>query len=484
MRILPWFPRSYATALIGAFSLAIAPLAIALGHATLQIYNLADRSEAWVERAAELGTEVRAMREALVEIERTTRQAEVLGTTALIETLTRQTGRFDASAARIAHLVGSARAGELQAGAARSVQALAGEFRRGQAVAALAMLPDLEAAASALDAHIQDALTNERAALAARPSEVSTELAWIAGLALPLTLTLVALFAWRLGAPVRHLGAAMRRLGDGDLSTPVAVRGPREIARLGEGLEWLRARLATLESARERFLRGVSHDLKTPIAAIAEGGALLDDELYGALTPKQRAVVDLIAQNAARLLERIENLLRAASIAPSTSPLAARVNLADVARAVLEEHRLTLEHRGLRIDARLVAAEVSGDAERLRIAIDNLLSNAIKVSPAGARIHLVLAIDGGQAQLEVLDQGPGLAPGEEEEIFRLATRGSAARTLGTRGSGQGLAIAREFAEAHGGRLFAAPAERGARFVLLLPLATGAATAGATAAPMP
>jgi signal transduction histidine kinase len=113
---------------------------------------------------------------------------------------------------------------------------------------------------------------------------------------------------------------------------------------------------------------------------------------------------------------------------------------------------------------------VLGDAERLRIVVDNVLSNAIKVSPGGGVITVTLSTDGEVARLEVADQGPGLAPGEEEMIFRLGTRGSAAFALGTRGSGQGLAIAREFAELYGGKLFAAPSHHGARFVLLLPLA--------------
>ena len=136
----------------------------------------------------------------------------------------------------------------------------------------------------------------------------------------------------------------------------------------------------------------------------------------------------------------------------------------------LEDSRLALEHRGLRTEVDTVAAPVLGAAERLRIVIDNVLSNAIKVSPDGGRIALTLSTDGEVARLEVSDEGPGLAPGEEEMIFRLGTRGSAAFALGTRGTGQGLAIAREFAEQYGGKLFAAPSSHGARFILLLPLA--------------
>jgi two-component system, NtrC family, sensor histidine kinase GlrK len=468
---LSWFPRSYAAALIGAFALVIAPLAIALGHATLQLYGLAERSEASVARAAELGTAARGMREAVLEIERTTRQAEVLGTAQLRETYLRQVERLEAAAAQITRAAPGPDAERLRSTMKAAIDGISDAFRRGHAIVALDLLPNLSQASAGLEEYAQDILTRERAALAARPGEVSAEFALIAALAVPLALALAAVFAWRLGFPVRRLGTAMRRLGEGDLTTAVAVDGPREIAQLGAGLEWLRQRLVMLENARERFLRGVSHDLKTPIAAIAEGGALLGDELYGTLSSKQHAVVELITQNAARLLERIETMLRAASMSPAAAPsLGEPVDLASVARAALEDSRLALEHRSLKTQVELVAAPVLGDAERLRIVIDNVLSNAIKVSPGGGVISVTLSTDGEVARLEVADQGPGLAPGEEEMIFRLGTRGSAAFALGTRGSGQGLAIAREFAELYGGKLFAAPSHHGARFVLLLPLA--------------
>jgi two-component system sensor histidine kinase GlrK len=471
MRPSLWFPPSYAGALLGAFALVLAPLAVALGLGMLQLQRLAERSQASVVRAADLAAQSRSLREALREIERTTRQSEVLGPAAVLDTYDRQRERLTAATAALlkADSEPDWRAGvQAVIAAERSVNALMRGNRAGDAVDALATL---QAAVEAFDQQAQELGAAERDALARLPGEASIRLVWVGAAAVPLAIALAAWFAWRLGEPVRRLGAAMRRLGDGDLETPVAVGGPREVALLGDGLEWLRERLRSLESARERFLRGVSHDLKTPIAAIAEGGALLNDELYGKLSAQQRAVVDLIGHNTARLLERVEELLRAAVIAPAVArPSANTVDLGEVVRRVLADHRLALEARTLRVEADLPAVVVAGDPERLRIVIDNLASNAIKVSPPGAAIGIALARDGALARLDVVDQGPGLAPGEEETIFRLGNRGSAAQRLGTRGSGQGLAIAREFAESLGGRVYAQPSDQGAHFVLTVPLA--------------
>jgi two-component system sensor histidine kinase GlrK len=268
----------------------------------------------------------------------------------------------------------------------------------------------------------------------------------------------------------------MRRLGQGDLDTPVSVQGVTDIKRLGDRLEWLRQRLATLEATRSRFLRSMSHDLKTPIAAVAEGAASLDEELYGPLTPQQRSVVGVIRHNTDRLLARIEALLRGdratADGQPGGSASAlSRVELAAVVRNVLEDHALALSHRRLRLDSLADnPSAVVGDADGLRVVIDNMISNAVKFSPPGGRIEVSMKSQQHEVHLSVLDDGPGVAPGEEERIFDPAVRGSAALSSGAPGSGHGLAIARDIAAAHGGRLQVRDVGRrsGAHFMLTLP----------------
>jgi signal transduction histidine kinase len=115
-------------------------------------------------------------------------------------------------------------------------------------------------------------------------------------------------------------------------------------------------------------------------------------------------------------------------------------------------------------------AWVAGDADGLRVVIDNLVSNAIKFSPPGGAIDVRLETMDQDVKVTVSDEGPGVAPGEEERIFDPAVRGSAAVASGAPGSGHGLAIARDIAQSHGGRLRVQDPGRkgGAQFALQLP----------------
>ena len=84
-------------------------------------------------------------------------------------------------------------------------------------------------------------------------------------------------FGLWLSRPMARLEQAIGRLGDNRFDQPIDVRGPADIRRLGQQLDWLRQRLADLEAEKSRFLRHVSHELKTPLSALCEGAALLDD---------------------------------------------------------------------------------------------------------------------------------------------------------------------------------------------------------------
>lgn len=479
MRPLPLVPNNFATWLVTAFVIVLLPLAVALGLAVIQLNNFTADSSAANARALEHGAQARAASEALVGVERALRQAQVLGGAALRDAFRGQRDRLLGALTALSQY--AAPDNDLLERVRGAAEHVSQSMDDGRPLQALVEFDDLQARALALIEVAAQQRADDEARLAARPARVTVTLMVLAGAALPLAIGLALLSAWALGRPVGQLGEAMRRLGEGDLDTPVAVRGPADIVRLGERLEWLRLRLATLEQTRTRFLRSMSHDLKTPIAAIAEGAASLDEQLYGPLTAPQRSVVGVIRHNTERLLARIESLLRGdrptlppgGDGLPALQPAAvARVDLAQVVRGVMQDHALSLQHRRLAwretIDG---PAPVAGDADGLRVVVDNLVSNAIKFSPAGGTIEIQLQAAERDVQVSVTDEGPGVAPGEEERIFDPAVRGSAALKSGAPGSGHGLAIAREIAQAHGGQLRVQPGggrRSGAQFMLSLP----------------
>lgn len=470
----PLVPRSYAAALLAALVFVMLPLGAALLFSVVQMHDLARASRVAMTRAADLGAQTRALRETLIALERSLRQGQVLGATAIGSAYEVHRARVLLLARDLA-LTGSADAAEgVRHNIEIALTAIDATMARARFDEALGGFTQLEAVAQQLIETAQTASAHEQRLLTEKPTEVAATVVWMAAAAVPLAIVLALLFAWRLGAPIQRLGVAMRRLGEGDLDTPVSVRGPEAVVTLGSQLEWLRERLGNLEQARERLLRNVSHDLKTPLAAIAEGAASLAEQLYGQLTEAQRSVVQLIAQNTARLGARIDALLRAApanvGAEPDSAPAAyAPFDLSTIARQVLDDHRLATQRRRLAVVTSLAPVAVVGDPDAVRVAIDNLLSNAIKFSPDGGTLRLRVDAQPKNAQVTVSDEGPGLAPGEAERVFLAGVRGTAAAS-GVAGSGQGLAITREIAAAHGGRVWVeSPARtRGATFVLVLP----------------
>ncbi|HEY8242872.1 MAG TPA: HAMP domain-containing sensor histidine kinase, partial [Casimicrobiaceae bacterium] len=289
-------------------------------------------------------------------------------------------------------------------------------------------------------------------------------------------------FAVLIARPIRQLDLAIRQMGTADFTHAIVVNGPQDIRYLGQRLEWLRSRLHDLEAQQTRFLRHVSHELKTPLTAVREGAELLRDEVGGKLTREQHDIVRIVRENTLSLQKLIEDLLRwhqTRAVEPAT---VGPVELPDIVRRVVREQKLAALARMIAFDTHLEPAVVTGDAERIRTIVDNLVSNAIKYSPRSGTIDAKLRARDGLAVLEVADEGPGVPTAERESVFESFFQGAPPTEGRVKGSGLGLAIAREYANAHGGRVEVVDRPDGARgacFRLVLPLAMGR-RAGASA----
>ena len=127
-------------------------------------------------------------------------------------------------------------------------------------------------------------------------------------------IVLAALLALAFGVwltrPLKRLERAIAGLGENRMDHPVDIRGPSDMRSLGRRLEWLRLRLKELDEDKARFLRYTSHELKTPLAALREGVALLEDGVAGPMTADQREIARILGHNTATLQSQIEALLR------------------------------------------------------------------------------------------------------------------------------------------------------------------------------
>jgi two-component system, NtrC family, sensor histidine kinase GlrK len=277
--------------------------------------------------------------------------------------------------------------------------------------------------------------------------------------------------------PLGQIDKAIYKLGGGAYQDPIQIRGPKDLQVLGERLDWLRTRLAQLEQQRSSFLRHVSHELKTPLAAIQESAALLNDGIVGELSDDQKRIIRILSNNCSRLLELIENLLRYNAGRFSVLEAMPRpVNLVKLTKAVIATYDSAMNSNGIRVELEAGRLVVSGDEERLRVIVDNLLSNAVKYSPQDGIISIRLYEeepqgdqDGRFGIFEIQDQGPGIAVNESKSIFTAFYQGKAPERGYYKGSGLGLAIAREYAIAGGGSIELVAANKGAYFRARFPL---------------
>jgi two-component system sensor histidine kinase GlrK len=148
-----------------------------------------------------------------------------------------------------------------------------------------------------------------------------------------------------------------------------------------------------------------------------------------------------------------------------------------VAARVLDDQNLALRARALRIAPHIDDVVIEADFEKVRIMLDNLVSNAAKFAPEGSSVVIEAHAIGEQLLLEVADDGPGIPPADRERVFDPFYRGR--NTSGGRlpGSGIGLSIVRDYAQAHGGTVEVVddPAHAGARLRVTLPLRQGGLT---------
>ena len=231
-------------------------------------------------------------------------------------------------------------------------------------------------------------------------------------------------------------------------------------------------RLAALEADRARVLRHVSHEVKTPLAALREGVALLCEEVVGPLTPEQREVANILEHNTLVLQQQIEDLLNYHATVLGASRLQRRqVSLRHLLDSVVEEQRLQWQARDVRVLVDCGCAEAVVDPDKMRLAVGNLLSNAIAFSPAGGEIRLVSGASDGHLFIDCIDQGPGVAEADSERIFDPFVQGSRRPVAARQGSGVGLSIVQEVLVAQGGRVFLVRSERGAHFRMELPYET-------------
>jgi two-component system NarL family sensor kinase len=234
--------------------------------------------------------------------------------------------------------------------------------------------------------------------------------------------------------------------------------------------EKLLATERNMAQMREDFIATLTHDLKTPLLGEQKALQHLLEETFGGINPEQKEVLEALSRSKHRQLELVNSLL---SIYRHDH-LGVRlqmglVDMDELIADILTEMQYLANERKIKLeyDCRRTPPPIKGEALQLKRVVANLLHNALNYTPAGGFIQVSLCEQTQYLLVEVVDNGPGLAEGDLENIFHRFYRAEGTRDIV--GTGLGLYLSRQLIQAHRGRIWAENLqESGCKFSFILP----------------
>jgi signal transduction histidine kinase len=278
------------------------------------------------------------------------------------------------------------------------------------------------------------------------------------------------------GRRVTGLEAAAAAIAGGDLSARVAEPGRDALGRIAGAfndmagaLERSEGRRREMELARRELFAAISHDLRTPLAAIRATLEALADGIVSDAETRERYLATAIAE-ADRLSLLIDDLFELATIDGGELRLHIELlQVEDVISEAVDAFRPQVEQKGISLAfERTRTCPVRADPQRLGRVLANLLQNALRHTPPDGTIVLKTALVEGAVKVVVSDSGEGIAETDRERVFQRFYRGEKSRSREFGGSGLGLAIARGIVQAHGGRIWVERGPGGATIAFTLP----------------
>jgi two-component system sensor histidine kinase BaeS len=291
-----------------------------------------------------------------------------------------------------------------------------------------------------------------------------------------LALMLALIVALRMARPLHRLTDVARRMAHGEIETrAVGSGGPRETTELARTLDRLAAALRRQDELRRATVADIVHELRNTLVGVVGRIEALQD---GMVADEQTAL-ERTARDARRLNRLVDDvLLLAEAQKPSLLVRKRSVDVQEVASERGSAYADRFADRGITFTCTTAPARVEGDSERLAQIVDNLLSNALRYTDPGGTVSLRLAVRQGEAVLQVTDSGIGIAPEYLGRIFDRFWRDPTARERVAEGSGVGLALVRDLALSHDGRVeVESRPGQGSTFSVHLPIAAEAVPEG-------
>jgi len=449
-------PRSLNGLIVFGLCLVTLPLLVAVIWALVNLDRLAEQSEQLVVSGVSSAANNRQLVQQIDSLERVSRTYLILRDAENLARLQQDLNSLEQTIGNMAVLSEQADAVSL----ASSIRVLARRIVRAvlqskpgatDADVAIADFSTLRQRVNRLSGVLNSHIDNELNILQENTRRAQQVSAWQTAALLPGTLILILTFTLLVARPIRQIDLAITQLGQGGFSKPIEVKGPTDLERLGRQLDWLRMRLLELAQEKNRFLRHMSHELKTPLANIREGTELLLDGTVGDLEQPQREVTEILRQNGLKLQQLIENLLSFSAWQTKNEILTlSQFPLRALIIGVAKAQRLALKAAQIQLRLDVEDIVVNADRDKLRTVFDNLLSNAVKFTPKNGVITIRASSTPSSFVVEFADTGAGIPEGEVPLIFEAFFQGNREQGGQVAGTGIGLSVVLECIQAHNG----------------------------------
>jgi two-component system sensor histidine kinase BaeS len=261
---------------------------------------------------------------------------------------------------------------------------------------------------------------------------------------------LAVVLARMLARPLDEIGAAARRIADGDYAARVPRDGPEEVTSLADSFNQMAASLERQEEMRRDFIANAAHELRTPLTNLQ---GYLEGLRDGVITA-DRATYESLHEEADRLVRLSRSLDALAEGDAGTSPpQPVELDLALAIASAVDLVGPQLERAGLRLVTEVATPlPARADPDRLAQVLANLLSNAVRYTPAGGTVTVRAERRPGDVLVSIANTGEGIPPDDLARVFERFHRVEKSRDRARGGAGIGLAIVKQLVEQGGGRV--------------------------------
>lgn len=280
--------------------------------------------------------------------------------------------------------------------------------------------------------------------------------------------------------PIRRLVEGARRIGLGELTYKIPAKSGDELGMLSREFNTMGEKLAELDALKQSFLESVTHDLRSPLTAIAGYVEIILMGLSGGLTEKQKEQLKIVQQSTFQVSGMIDDILDLSKLEAGKMKFDFKtIAIPEILKGV--QDLLVLEAQKYQIHLKLEMEpelpSVRADPDQVRRVVTNFVANALKFTPAGGSVTMTAACDGpSTVRVMVRDTGCGIPKEKIALMFTKFFQVDESRKMARKpGTGLGLSICKKTIEAHGGKIWVESEwQKGSTFNFTLPVAAGAA----------